>query len=73
MKKYSPEVHKFIVENVKGTTTKDLAELVNARFGTDFTESKMKAYKGNNKLKSGTRCGLPAGAPSKQFPDGTTK
>lgn len=68
MKKYSPEVHKFIVENVKGTTTKDLAELVNAKCGTDFTESKMKSYKCNHGLKSGTRCGLPAGAPSKQFP-----
>lgn len=61
MRKYSDEVKDFIEENVKGRTTKDLMELVNAKFGTDFTESKMKVYKTNNKLKSGTPLGLPAG------------
>jgi hypothetical protein len=61
MKKYLQEVKDFIAENVKGTTTKKLALLVNAKFGTDFTESKMHAYKSNYKLKSGTKCGLTLG------------
>lgn len=69
MKKYSQEIHNFIAEYVKGTTTKELVTLVNTRFGIDFTESKMKSYKTNNKLKSGTPPGLPAGRPTKQYPE----
>ena len=68
MKKYSQEVKKFIAENVQGITTMDLAILVNAKFGTDFTESKMKCFKTNNGLKSG-RKGIPAGMPSKLYPN----
>lgn len=68
MKKYSKEIKDFIKENVKGRTTKELIELVNAEFGTDFTESKMKSYKSNNKLKSGTLQGIRAGEPTKLYP-----
>ena len=67
--KYSEEVKKFIAENVPGVTTKDLVVLVNAEFGLDFTESKMKSYKTNHKLKSGTPTGISAGKPSKQYPE----
>jgi hypothetical protein len=59
--KYSKEVMDFISNNVSGTTTRDLAELINAKFDTSFTESSMKSYKSNHDLKSGTKCGLPAG------------
>lgn len=55
MKKYSDETRAYIAENVMGRTTKELAALVNAEFNTDFTESKMQAYKKNHKLKSGLR------------------
>jgi len=68
MQRYPKEVKDFIAKNVAGATTKDLVELVNAKFGTDFTESKMKSYKANNNLKSGTKGGLPAGHASKTFP-----
>ena len=68
MRRYSEEVKEFIAANVKGITTKELAILVNTKFGTDFTDSKMKAYKSNYKLKSGTPGGWPKGTPSKQFP-----
>lgn len=67
MKKYSEEIHDFIRENVKGLTAKALVKLVNAEFGTDFTESKMKSYKTNHGLKSGTRCGIPEGTPTKLY------
>lgn len=69
MSRYPKEVKKFIEDNVVGATTKDLVELVNTRFGTDFTDSKMKSYKTNNKLKSGTPLGLPAGRPTELYPE----
>ncbi len=67
MKKYSEEIIAFIKENVKGMTTKALVKLVNEEFGTDFTESKMKSYKTNHGLKSGTMCGIPEGTPTKLY------
>ena len=67
--RYAPETHQFIADHVKGRTTNDLVNLVNEKFGTDFTESKMRAYKTNHKLKSGTPVGLPAGSPTSLFPE----
>lgn len=67
-RRYPREVHEFIAANVVGRTTRELVSLVNARFGLDFTESMMKSYKTNHKLKSGTPCGLPVGHPSDVFP-----
>lgn len=61
MKRYSKEIKDFIADNVKGTTTKDLVEITNNKFGTDFTESSMKSYKTNHKLKSETHKGNPCG------------
>jgi hypothetical protein len=54
LKKYTQEQQQFIAENVKGTTTKELTRLFNEKFKIDITESAMKAYKTNHKLKSGT-------------------
>lgn len=68
MKKYLQKVKDFITENVKGTTTKDLVMLVNATFGTDFTEGQLHTYKSRYKLKSGTKCGMPIGT-SKVYPE----
>ena len=68
-RRYPKEVHDFIAANVAGRTSKELAELVNAHFGEPlFSESSMKSYKTNHKLKSGTPCGKVAGTPSKAFP-----
>jgi len=66
--RYSEEVKKFIAENVQGITTQELAILVNAKFGTDFTENKMKCFKANHGLKSG-RKGIPVGRPSLIYPE----
>lgn len=68
MKKYSDEFHRFVRENVKGVKTKQLVELVNSKFDFNMTESQMKAYKSNRGLKSGTPTGIPAGTPSKLYP-----
>ena len=70
--RYSQEVKKFITENVQGITTMELAILVNAKFGTAFTEDKMKCFKANHGLKSGRR-GIPPGRPSLVYPDEVKK
>lgn len=62
MQRYPKEVKDFIAANVKGRTAKALAELVNARFGTDFTESKMKTFKKNHGLTSETKGGYLKGS-----------
>ncbi len=57
-RRFAPEVHQFIRENVKGRTCKELTAMVNQHFGERlFTESTMKGYKNNHHLKSGTPCG----------------
>lgn len=53
MWKYPDEVAQFIAENVVGKRTRELADLVNSKFNTNFTESKMRAYMKNHKLKNG--------------------
>lgn len=55
MCKYNEDILKFVVNNVKGRTNEYLANMVNEKFGTEFTASSMNAYKANHKLKSGIR------------------
>ena len=66
--RYPKEVHQFIEANVAGRTNRELTALVNEKFGSLFTESTMKSYKGNHGLKSGTPRSLPPGTPSKLYP-----
>lgn len=68
-RRYSQEIHNFIAENVAGRTTRELVALTNDRFGELFTESSMRAYKKNHGLKSGTPSGVPAGRPTRLFPE----
>lgn len=68
VKKYTEEQKKFIAENVKGATTKQLVKLVNDRFGLNISVSAMKSYKANHKLKSGTSRGGVPGRETKLFP-----
>lgn len=49
--RYPKEVLEFIKEHVIGTTNVDLANLVNERFGTEFTASKMASYKSYHKIR----------------------
>lgn len=67
-RRFPPEVHRYIAENMEGRTARELATLVSAEFGIEFTETAMRSYKKNHKLKSGTPCGTAAGRPSKLFP-----
>ena len=49
----TPEMDAFIREHLNGTGYQEMADLVNARFGTSFTKDQIKAYYGRNKLNSG--------------------
>jgi hypothetical protein len=66
MKAYAQEVQGFIAANVKGRSRQELAELTNAKFGTEFTASKMNAYLKNHNLRSGVPPGGRRG-PSKMY------
>lgn len=64
--RYPEEVKAFVGQNVEGTPTWDLAEMVNKEFGLEFTESKMRAYMKNHGFRNGLR-GIPD-ASSRLFP-----
>lgn len=51
--KYTDEQSKFILENYIGITTNELVKLFNNRFGTNLSESRLRAYKKNRQLSSG--------------------
>lgn len=67
-RKYPPEVHQFIVENVVGTPTAKLAAMTNAAFGTAFTAASMSSYKKNYGLRSGLPPSYPGMRRSRVFP-----
>lgn len=50
---FTKEQKVFIEQNVKGLPNKDLAELVNEKFGLSITTKQITSYKNNNKLTSG--------------------
>lgn len=66
--RYSQEVKDYIKANVEGKTTLELVDMVNAKFGTDLTTSKMKSYKQNHGFKSGNTGGIISGSPTKLYP-----
>lgn len=66
--RYKQEVHDFIRDHYKGTTTRDLVEMVNERFGTEFTDGKMRSYKKNKGFRNELPGGYVKGAGTKVFP-----
>lgn len=68
MKKVYTEEHKaFFASFIPGHTTTEVVAEFNRRFEQKTTASKVKSYKTNNRIKSGTRKGNPAGE-SELFP-----
>jgi hypothetical protein len=65
--KYPDDVIKFVSDNVKGKRPAELAEMVNTKFGTEFTQQKMKAFMKNHNLKNG--CPKHNTTGSKLYPD----
>lgn len=51
--KYPPEVQTFIAEQNKGRHAQELADLVNATFGTSYTADQIKGYRARRHLNSG--------------------
>lgn len=51
--RYTDEMKQFIYDNNHLTPAKQLAEMFNARFGTDRTAQNMKTFRHNHKLNSG--------------------
>lgn len=68
MRRYPEKVKKFIADNVRGTPVRVLAEMVSAEFDLEFTESKMRSFMKNHKLRNGRPNGLPAGRPTATYP-----
>ena len=66
--KYSQEVVDFVRENAKGKRLNEIVEITNKYMGTDFNESKMKAFLSKKGIKTGTKRGIPAGQPTDLFP-----
>lgn len=63
---YPDGLEEFVRANAPGKTTKELTDLINAKFGAGtITESKTRAYKKNHKIKSGVDCKFKKGVPSK--------
>lgn len=70
MKRYPNEIKEFIKSNAEGKTTRELTKLLNEKFGDYgffFTETKVKSYKSNHNIKSGTKTGIQKGTTTK-FP-----
>lgn len=52
-KLFTPEIKEFIKNNALGLYNKDLTELVNKTFKTNYTVNQIDCYKANNKISSG--------------------
>lgn len=66
-RKYTEEMHQFILEHYKEVPVKELTRLFNNQFNTDITAVAMKSYLSNRKMKSGRPTGYSPGVYSKQF------
>lgn len=59
--KYTDEMRKFIFDNYKGISSRELADRFNAKFGANVTHKQMRFYKKNHKLNSGLSGNFPKG------------
>ncbi len=55
-KKYK-KVEAFLIKNASGISSKELADLVNKEYGTNFNTADMQGFKKRRKIKSGVRGG----------------
>ena len=51
--KYPQGMYEFVRDNSWGVSSREMAELVNEKFGTDFTPTQMKAFRQRHGIKSG--------------------
>lgn len=53
MRIMTDEMHRFLLDNVRGLSNIELTELVNKTFGTSIAVNQIKSYKGNHHIQSG--------------------
>lgn len=58
-----PGMREFIQENSWGVSSAEMAEMVNAKFGTDFNAHRMKVYRARYKISSGLTGWFQKGRP----------
>lgn len=68
MKRTPEEIIAFMRDKAAGASAQELAEKVNATFGTHYTAAQIKSTKSNYKIKGGRKPGIPTGSASKAFP-----
>ena len=51
--KYPQGLYEFVRDNSWGVSSKEMAEMVNEKFGTDFSPTQMKAFRQRHGIKSG--------------------
>ena len=54
-KRYPKGMYEFVRDNSWGVSSKDMAEMVNKKFGTDFSETMMKQFRQRQGIKSGEK------------------
>ena len=59
--KYPDHIVEYILQNYHGVGPKEMAERLNAEFGTSYTRNQIKTYYGNHKLSSGLTGYFPKG------------
>lgn len=52
-KRYPKGMYEFVRDNSWGVSSKEMADMVNEKFGTDFTQSMMKQFRQRHGIKSG--------------------
>lgn len=52
-KRWPQGMYEFIRDNSWGVSSKEMAEMVNEKFGTDFNEHRMKCFRAKYKIRSG--------------------
>ena len=57
----TPEQHEYFVKHNQGTPQKEMARLMNKKFGLHLTEQQINSYRGNHKLSSGLTGCYPKG------------
>lgn len=62
MKRYTKEQHEFLQAYIPGHTAQEIVEAFNSKFHMQLTTSKVKSYKKNHDIKSGTMRGKRAGS-----------
>lgn len=60
-RRYTPEMHEFIVANAPGVTTIELAKRFSERFDIDTPAKAIRSYLKNRRIRNGVNCTFQKG------------